>query len=86
MLYLSDNDDNRGDGFAEILIAQSHPVKVPYPPVYLTGLSTPIPNIWIGYRDCCQKNNFAFVLAIRNGISYTKINTREPPINRKTHK
>ena len=31
MLYLSDNDDNRGDGFAEILIVQSHPAKVPYP-------------------------------------------------------
>jgi len=31
MLYLSDNYQNRGDGFAEILTVQSNPVKVPYP-------------------------------------------------------
>ena len=29
--YLSDNCENRGDGFAEILIVQSHLVKEPYP-------------------------------------------------------
>ena len=29
--YLSDNCENRDDGFAEILIVQSHLVKEPYP-------------------------------------------------------
>ena len=47
------------------------------PPVYLTGLPTPVPNIWIGCRDCCWKNNFDFALAIRTEVSYNKINVWE---------
>jgi len=77
MLYLSDNDDNRGDGFAEILIVQSHPVKVPYPLFISLAYPTPVPNIWIGCRDCCWKNNFDFALAIRAEVSYNKINVWE---------
>ena len=42
---LSDNYQNRGDGFAEILIVQSHPIKVPYPLFISLAYPTPVPNI-----------------------------------------